>query len=146
VEYEKARRYLKIYYDLVKKKIPSYKTFDDFVQHYRVDHYLYENYGEYIEHDDFLDSFNGALEHASHEDAMDAMNELASQTRLNKVPTSQDFFNSLIDSVQSFSFEDLKGVLKKSGEQIATVAVAGVGLYMAIGLGTLLIVMAMGRK
>jgi hypothetical protein len=144
--YEKARRYLKIYYDKVKNKIPEYKDFESFVYHYRVDHFLLENYGELIEHDDFLEAFDKALDIASHDDIMNAIDNLASQTKQNTVPTSQDFFNALIDSVQSFSFEDLKGVVKKSSQQVAQVAVAGVGLYLAIGLGSLLFVMVATRK
>ena len=95
--FEKAKRYLEIYYKQVKDRIPEYKTFDDFIYHYRVDHYLLENYGELVEHNDFLESFDKALDNASHEDIINAMNVLASQTNDNKVPTNQDFFNVLIN-------------------------------------------------
>jgi hypothetical protein len=131
---ELARKYLEIYYSRVKTKLPQFKTFEDFVQHYRVDHFLFENYGEYIEFDDFLESYGKSLSYASEYDRMLSIEKLVNKTVSNQVPTSQSFYDALISSVQSFTFEDAKNVIKKSGEQIITVASVGVGVYLAIGL------------
>tara|TARA_B100001971_G_C18268010_1_gene596167 strand:+ start:19551 stop:19994 length:444 start_codon:yes stop_codon:yes gene_type:complete len=127
--YEKANRYLKFYYDNAKSKLP-FSSYDEFVQHYRVDKFLLENYGEKVVHDDFLKFFDKALEYSSDNDAKQAMLSLAKNTQNGKTPSSQSFYDSLSGQVESFSFEDGLEVIKETGKDLGKVAVAGAGLFL----------------
>lgn len=137
-DFELANKYLKIYYDKAKDKLP-FDSFDDFKDHYRIDKFLYENYGEKIIHDDFFIFFEKALSFASSSDRQAAMIRLANQTEKDKTPSNQSFYDALSDRVESFTFQDAIEVGKNSAKDVGKVALAGLGLWTAKVLGGVLV-------
>lgn len=126
-----ARTYLKVYFDKAKSKLPA-KDFEGFIQHYRVDHFLLENYGDYREFDESLERLGKTFEnHASRSDILAAMDTLARTTVQGKVPNIQSFYDVLAGQVDSFTFQDFKGVVKKTASDVGGVVVTGLSLWAA---------------
>lgn len=129
-EFKNAHRFLELYFREAKDKLP-FKTYDEFIQHYRIDHFLWENYREKVIHDDTLMFLDKAFEHVSRDDGAAAMKSLAANTVPGKVPKSQAYFDALSGQVEKFSFMDAVEVAKETGKDMGKVAAAGLGIWAA---------------
>lgn len=128
--FELVEKYLGFYFREAKEKLP-FNSLDELIQHYRIDHFLYENYGEKVIFDDNLELMESSFNIAGKEDSMAAMRSLAARTEAGKVPSFQTILNSLSGQVESFTFQDAIEVTKDVGEKVAATAAAGIGLWAA---------------
>ena len=148
--YEKAKSALRVFYDAAKTKLP-FKSFDEMLTHYRT-HVRID--GSTLIHDDFLEELEGAVRIASVETSI-AMRNLANATPNGMVPKTQAFFKALSSQVIKLTASEFGVAVVKGLKQAGTVAAvgisAGVGVYIAIALGAVLLpqimaAMAEGKK
>ena len=139
MSYERARAALYTYYQAAMGKLPV-SSFNEMVEHYRT-HRAPD--GEIIKHDDFLESLDSALKFPNKVDTTTAMKNLAAATPKGKLPNTQAFFKSLIDQVSKLTaseFTSAVGAGLKDAAKTAAIGIgAGVGIYVMIAVGALLL-------
>ena len=137
--YPNARSALLTFYITAGAKLPV-KSFDELVQHYRTHRY---SDGEILMHDDFLEEFDGAVKVPQKIDTTTAMKKLASATPQGKLPNTQAFFKALADQAGSLTAREFTGAvvegLKDTAKTAAGLATAGLGIYILIGVGVILL-------
>lgn len=137
--FDLTHKYMRLFFNEAKDKLP-FDNYEDFIQYYRVDHYLLENYNELVIFDDFLESQNKAFEIAGHDDSVDAMKALARETQKGKTPHYSAFKQALAGQVESFTFQDAVNVAEKTAKDVGKVAMAGAGLWLAKVIGGFIVV------
>lgn len=137
--YNRAQSALLTFYQAAAGKLPV-SSFNAMVEHYRTHRYPD---GETLMHDDFLEEFEGALKVSNAIDTTTAMKKLAAVTPKGKLPNTQAFFRALADQAGKLTareFTDAVGAGLKDAAKVAVAGIgAGVGIYLMIGLGVILL-------
>lgn len=145
VSFDRARAALNVFYTAAGGKLPV-KSYAELVEHYRTHRF---SDGEVMKHDDFLEEFEGAVKAAGAK-ATDAMKRLAQATPAGKLPGTQAFFKALQNSVTNFTASDFAAAVGDGLKEAAIVATAGigagVGIYLLIAAGALLLPALLSRK